>query len=123
MRYITSEDSGVVEHTEDGQILAQSTKIGYVFYYPDLGENGLCMVIEADPDASPEMRAELAQFEEWICKMLYAINERKKLKASSKSRAFLAEQEKRCSNYCIQTDLSVLVEQSNIANIFFDENS
>ncbi len=59
MRYITGDDSGIVERGEDGQDSVEPCRIGYVFFYPDLGENGLCMIIEADPDATPEMRQEL----------------------------------------------------------------
>lgn len=53
------------EHAEDQDDDAnnQEMRVGYVFYYPDLGEEGACFVIEADPDRTPALREELQQFE------------------------------------------------------------
>ena len=73
MKYVDDSGPEVELSSEDGlQASAEPNKIGYVFYYPELGS---CKVIECDPDKTPEQRAELKQFEEWICKVLYVINE------------------------------------------------
>ena len=108
------------EHAEDQDDDANGgeTRVGYVFYYPDLGEEGACFVIEADPDRTPALREELQQFEQWINKVLYAINEQKPLRTSSRSKSVLAEQDKRCARYCILSDLDVLLRQRVIADIF-----
>ena len=63
-------------------------KIGYVFYYPELND---CKIIESEPGKSETQREELLQFEQWICKILYIINEQKPLRVSSRSRTVLAE--------------------------------
>ena len=49
------------EHAEDidDEANGGETRVGYVFYYPDLGEEGACFVIEADPDRTPALREEL----------------------------------------------------------------
>ena len=98
----------------------ENAKVGYVFYYPELND---CKIIECEPDKSATMREELEQFEQWVCKILYVINERKPLRASSRSKTALAEQDKRCSHYCIGTELSVLEQQKVIGDIFFGESS
>ena len=67
------------------------------------------------------MRDELLQFEQWVCKILYVINERKPVRASSRNRSFLVEQDKRCGRYCIGTELSVLEQQRVIGDIFMAE--
>ena len=60
MRYQVTEEGDLVGHDEDGsQILKDRTKVGYCFYYPDLGEEGACFVIEADPESTPQQRSEL----------------------------------------------------------------
>ena len=51
--------------------------------------------------------------------MLYIINERKPLRSSSRSRSVLAEQDKRVAKYCIAAQLSVLLQQKVIGDIFF----
>jgi len=96
-----------------------SARVGFVFYYPDLGENGSGYIIEANPEKSQNARDELTQFEQWVCKVLYAINERKPLRTSARNQSVLVEQDKRCARYCIATDLDVLLQQSCIADIFF----
>lgn len=120
MRYSTDEDGNIVDTTNeentDSPTGTQTAKIGYVFYYPEL--NDLCKIVECDPNKE-NMREELKSFEAWICKILYVINERKKLKASSRSKTYMAQQDKRVSKYCIQTDLSVLLAQQVIGDIFF----
>ena len=122
MRYANDDGNLVDLASEDandgagGNVSGEVNKIGYVFYYPELNS---CKVIECDPDSTPTMRDELRQFEQWICRMLYVINEHKHLKASSKNRAFLAEQEKRCARYCIETDFGVLKSQKVIGDIFY----
>lgn len=79
MRYACDTGPEVELTSEDnlGGESSEANKIGYVFYYPELGQ---CKVIEADPDRSETQRTELKQFEEWVCKILYVINERKHLK-------------------------------------------
>ena len=49
------------EHAEDidDEANGGETRVGYVFYYPDLGEEGACFLIEADPDRTPALREEL----------------------------------------------------------------
>ena len=97
---------------------SEPAKIGYVFYYPEIDQ---CQIIEAEVDKTPEMRGELQQFEQWICKVLYVLNEKKPLREASSSRGhgFLAEQDRRCAKYCIPTELEVLEQQSVIGDIFF----
>ena len=119
MRYATDEDGNEVQANRDdpdGEISAKTARIGYVFYYPELENN--CKIIEADP-TKENMREELQQFEQWVCKILYVINERKALK-KSRSRTYNAQQEKRCANYCIKTDINVLLQQNVIGDIFND---
>lgn len=94
----------------------EEAKIGYVFYYPELND---CKVIESEPGRSATQREELEQFEQWICKILYIINEQKVLRASSRSRAVLAEQDRRCAIYCMPADLSTLLKQRVIGDVFF----
>ena len=88
MRYSVNDDgSNMIElaSEDDGpnNVSAEPGKIGYVFYYPELNT---CKVIECEPDRQKELRDELAQFEQWVCKILYVINERKPLRASSRNR-------------------------------------
>ena len=87
MKYALDEDGEMVEVTENS-MSDQIAKIGYVFYYPELNS---CQVIESDPKACATQRDELEQFEGWICKVLYIMNEQKVLKASSKNESFMAE--------------------------------
>ena len=117
MRYSTGEDGNVIERDEDGNETCEDVaKVGYVFYYPEINE---CKILECEPDKTKELRAELDQFQQWVCRVLYIINERKPLRASSRSRAVLAEQDKRVANYCINAQLSVLLEQKVVGDIFF----
>ena len=82
MRYTIEEGAG---GPDDSLELA---KTGYVFYYPELDD---CKIIECESGKSATMRDELEQFEQWVCKILYVINERKPLRVSSRSRTALAE--------------------------------
>ena len=75
MRYSTKEDDD------------EDETIGYVFYYPELDS---CKVIECE-NPTDSNKEDLRDFEKWICKVLYIINERKNLRATSRSEKVLAE--------------------------------
>ena len=89
MRYeFTEDDDNAVEYDENGNQTSfkERTKIGFVFYYPELN---VCSVIETDPQADEEQRELLQDFEQWISKILYIINERKVLRERNANNAYL----------------------------------
>ena len=44
------------------------------------------------------------------------------MRATSRSKAVLIEQDKRCGRYCIPTEFFVLEQQKVIGNIFFGDS-
>ena len=59
MRYETAEEPEVTVDADGVEVLIERSKVGYVFFYPELGESGACYVVEADPNCSKTMRDEL----------------------------------------------------------------
>lgn len=59
------------EDDEDDRLLCREIKHGYVFYYPTVNQ---CKVIECTV-TDEKVASELRQFEDWISKVLFLINE------------------------------------------------
>ena len=104
--------SGAAEESKDN-FAVENMRAGYVFFYPSLG---LCKVIECE--VATELQAEeLQQFEEWVCKVLYATNEQTPIRANLNPHA-MAQQGRLIKKYCIQASLDVLLRKADIGDIF-----
>ena len=55
MRYELAEEPDEI-CTEPGEIANMKTRIGYVFYYPEINE---CKIVECEPDKTKDLRSEL----------------------------------------------------------------
>ena len=108
MKYETED---IVGEEDDLEV---EKRIGYVFYFPEMQ---VCKVLECVSKESASQQQELKEFETWICRVLYVINEQKSIR-DFRIVSMIAEQNKRCSAYCILTDLDVLLAQSSISDIF-----
>lgn len=90
-----------------------SIKHGYVFLYPSVN---ICRVIEFNV-TSEQIANELSEFEDWICKVLFIINEQIPLN-NSKSKQVISKQLAATSKYCIKCSILVLMQSKDINQIF-----
>ncbi len=75
------------EDDDDEGLHCRVIKHGYVFYYPSVNQ---CKVIEVTV-TDETVANELKQFEDWVCKVLFLINEQIPLRETTNKHA-LAKQ-------------------------------
>ena len=78
MKYIDGADADEDDEEESKEGDSREIRHGYVFFYPSIN---VCKIIECDVQ-NQSVADDLAEFEGWICKVLFLLNEQIPLRYS-----------------------------------------